>query len=316
MPKGMVSIGIEIDSQSIRAAKVRPGKSVKGSSPVISSLEEITGSFVKDEEIIDGLKTLRQKMAISSTDIVVTCVGGKQTYAVQLPFRKLPDEEMKTALKFEIRKNLSFDTSGASIEYQFLSQPAKKSDSAPVIVTAVANVLLQRYLRLFDKAGLPPSIIEVFPLTVANTLWAGKDIREPADCGKILLHIGPDFSTVVIDGNEIPFYNRTIYFSAAELFGPAPGEPLAAREIQRRIAAFTEEITRSLTYYESTYRTKTATTVTVLGSYVVPEIIAKITQDTGLTVNQLDLVNEFDAKQTTTAGKFDIAVSLGMRGWQ
>ncbi|MBN1576477.1 MAG: pilus assembly protein PilM [Chitinispirillaceae bacterium] len=316
MPKGAASVGIEIDSQSIRGAKIRPGKIGKAGGPLIAGLEELSGPFVKDAEIIDGLRTLRQKMSMSFADTLVTCVGGKQTYAAQLFFRKLPDEEMKTALKFEIRKNLSFDTAGSTVEYQILSAPAKKTDSVPVIVTSVANVLLQRHLRLFEKAGLPPFVIDVFPLTVANAFRAGRSGAESAERGAVILHIGPDFSTVVIEGNGtvIPFYNRTIYFSAAEIFDAGGKEPPAPREIERRINAFTGEISRSLAYYQNTYHTVTDTSITVLGGYALPKLLEKIVHDTGLAINRLDLVNEFDARQTAPAGKFDIAVALGMRG--
>ncbi|MBN1306859.1 MAG: pilus assembly protein PilM [Chitinispirillaceae bacterium] len=316
MPKGAAAVGIELDSRSIRGAKIGPGKTVKAGGSLIAALEELSGPFAGDEAIVDGLRRLRQKMAISFADTVVTCVGGKQTYAAQLSFRKLPDEELKTALKFEIRKNLSFDTAGSVVEYQFLSAP-KKNEPAPVIVTSVVNALLQRQLRLFEKAGLPPTIIDVFPLTVANAFRTGRAGAESPERGAVILHIGPDFSTVVIegDGSDIPFYNRTIYFSAAEIFDGGAGEPLASpREIELRINAFTAEISRSLAYYQSAYRAATDSSLTVLGGYALPELLEKVGHDTGLAVTRLDLVNEFDARQTAPPGRFDVAVTLGMRG--
>lgn len=312
MPKGAVSIGFDIDSQSIRAAKVMCTGSGKDTKVSIVSLEEITGSFVKDEDIVEGLKKLKQKISLTVADNVVTCVGGKQTYVAQLAFRKLPEEEMKTALKFEIRKNLPFDTAGASLEYQFLKQPEKKSDTAPLIVTSVATVLLQRYLRLFDKAGIQPAIIDVFPLTLANAFRACNDITSSAETSGVILHIGSDYSTVVIDGDEIPFFNRTIYFAAAQMFGNTRDENLAPKEIERMITSFTEEISRSLTYYETTYRASTPKTITVVGSYSTPELLDVIARNTRLAVNNLELVKRIDPKRAGS-DKFDIAVTLGMR---
>jgi hypothetical protein len=252
-------------------------------------------------------------MAVAFNDTVVTCVGGKQTYAAQITFKKMPDEEMRTALKYEIRKNLPFDTAGATIGYQFLAPNTKKDDLAPVIVTAVSNIILQRYLRLFEKAGLRPDIIDVFPLTIANSFHIRSERVKESDKNAIMLHIGSEFSTLVVDGAYIPFFNRTIYFSAGELFGPARSDVLAQREIDRRVAAFTEEIVRSLAFYESTYHAKSSNVITVLGNYLVPELLQKIGADTGLPVKPLELVTTIDQKRTGSDGKFDIALALGMR---
>jgi Tfp pilus assembly PilM family ATPase len=306
-----VSIGIDLDMQSIRAVKIRnTGKSTK---PVISSIEEITGMFIKDEEVIAGLKAIRQRLSVSYTDTIITNIGGKQIYAAQIAFKKMPDEEMHTALKFEIRKNIPFDTAGATINYQFISQNVKKNELSPLVVTAVSNIILQRYLRVFEKSGLKPEIIDVFPLTIANAYHIHRDTCKEAEKNGCILHIGSEFSTIVIDGENIPFFNRIIYFAANELFGPAKSDQIAQREIERRIAAFTEEIVRSLAYYETTYHAKASNILTVLGNYPVPELLQKIQSDTGLTVKLLNLIGSIDNKYASADSKFDIALVLSMR---
>jgi type IV pilus assembly protein PilM len=305
------SIGIDLDMQSIRAVKTK--NTGKNSRPVIASIEEITGTFIKDEDVIAGLKAIKQRLAVSYTDTIITCVGGKQTYAAQLAFKKMPDEEMHNALKFEIRKNIPFDTVGATINYQFLSQNVKKNDLSPLVVTAVSNIILQRYLRVFEKAGLRPEIIDVFPLTIANAYHIHRDSLRESDKNGCILHIGSEFSTIVIDGENIPFFNRTIYFAADEIFGPSKSDQIAPREIERRIAAFTEEIVRSLAYYETTYHAKASNILTVLGNFPVPDLLKKIQSDTGLTVKLLNLIGSLDNKYASADSKFDIALALSMR---
>jgi len=308
-----VSIGIDLDMQSIRAVKIKHSNAGKNDKPIICAIEEMTGTFVKDEDIIAGLKAMKQRLSVSFSDTIVTCIGGKQTYAAQIPFKKMPDDEMRTALKFEIRKNIPFDTAGATIEYQFLTQNIKKNEQAPLIVTAVSNIILQRYLRLFDKSGLRPDIIDVFPLTIANAFNIQSEKIKECEKNAIMIHIGSEFSTLVIDGINVPFFNRTIYFSAGELFGAARSDQLAQREIDRRVASFSEEIVRSLDFYESAYHAKASNVITVLGNYLVPELLQKINTDTGLAVKPLDLIKSIDDKRSGIDGKFDIALALGMR---
>ncbi len=316
--KGPVSIGIEIDSQSVRAAKMRHGKPglTNVGNPVIELLKEVPGPFITDEQIISALKTLHQQLPIGANDAVATCIGGKQVYAAQHQFRKLPDDEMKTALRFEIRKNLSFDTAGASIDYQLLEQPSRKNDLVPVIVTAVAQQQVQRYLHFFSKAGITPSVLEVFPLTVANAFLSDRNNLEKSDLGKTILHVGPDYSTLVIEGTGVPFYTRTIYFAAEELFGGAPPEDVTPEVFVHRLTTFTEEINRSLVYYESIFKTMTHSTMTILGSYPQPELLEKISGDTRLKISWLELAQKFEVKEQVPAGRYETAIALALRGME
>ncbi len=315
MPKGGAAVGVEFDSRSIRAAKVRPGK---GGMPFISGLEEIHGSFTDDNKIVEGLRTIRQKAGVSFTDVIVTCVGGRQTYAAQHFFRRLPDEELKSALKLEIRKNLSFDAAASTLEYRFLAPAQKNNDAAPVIVASASDALLQRHMQLFEKAGMPPNIIEAFPLTIANAFRASAHgALKEEECGEIIIHIGPEFTTLVIDGNtpNVPFYNRTIYFSAYEIFDKGAAEPLSPEEAEQRIGTFTAEISRSLAYYQSASRASTGTSITVLGSYTPQELLDAVSGETRLKVERLNLAAELDSRQNLSSpGRFDIAVALAMRG--
>jgi hypothetical protein len=52
----------------------------------------------------------------------------------------------------------------------------------------------------------------------------------------------------------------------------------------------------------------------VLGTYAQPQLFDKIRRDTDLAISRLDLISELDARQAAPAGKFDIAVTLGLRG--
>ena len=314
MPKGGTAVGIECDSRSLRAAKLTSGKS--GGKPAVLAVEEITGRFSKDEEIAEGLTSLRRKMGISSSDAVITCVGGKQAYTAQLSFKKMPDEEMKTALKFEIRKNLSFDTAGAAIDFQFLAEPARKNDPVPVVVTAVSQQQVQRHLLLFEKANIVPTVLEVLPLTIANAFLSDRANLEKSELGRTILHIGPEYSTLVVEGTGIPFYTRTIYFAAGELFGREQPPDMSPEEFVHRITVFSEEINRSLVYYESAFKTMTSSELTVLGPFDQPELLEKITGDTGLKLSRLELAKQFEVPEPVPAGKFETAIALALRGME
>jgi Tfp pilus assembly PilM family ATPase len=311
--KTTTNIGIEYDSLGIRAAKMNQFKSQAGVGYTLAKLEEVSGSFAKDEDLIAGLRKIRDKMSIGGDDQVVSCVSGKQVYVAQIAFRRLPHEEMINALRFEIRKNLPFEVAGSAIDYQILPDTEKKSELVQVVVTAVANILLNRQLRCFEKAGIKAYVVDVLPLAVGNAFsasWDGKSI----DGARAVMHIGPEVSTLVIEGLTVPFYHRNIYFTAAELLGPGADRNIASRERDRRMESFVDEIARSFAYYENAYHAAVEPSLALLGDFAgTVDIAQAIEAKQQITISKLNLAGKADPKSPVLPGKFDVAMALAMR---
>ena len=108
----ITSIGIEFDTMSIRAAKLNLVKSGSKTSVKVMGLSELYGDFSNDDNISGGMKKIKDKSSVTASDRVVTCLAGKQVYVAQMPFKKLADDEMKNALRIEIKKSLPFEVAG------------------------------------------------------------------------------------------------------------------------------------------------------------------------------------------------------------
>lgn len=310
--KDTKTIGIEYDNCAIRAAKLKVVPREKDVLYFIEKTAEIKGNFLKDEELVAGLKKTRETIGAGMNDQVVSCVSGKQIYTAQLPFRRLPDGEMRSALRYEIRKNLPFEVAGATIEYQFLPGADTKGDAVDVLVASVANILLTRHLKNLEKAGFKPDIIDVFPLAVANTFWEAK--RSSSIPGSaIILHIGPESCCLIIDGEASTYYHRTIYFAARELFETGTDSTVPEREKERRITGLTDELARSLSFYESNFQTASFSVAYLFGGYLQKELIEILEAKTGLRTEKINLVKTLNPELKVEDGKFDLAVSLAMR---
>jgi Tfp pilus assembly PilM family ATPase len=163
----ITSIGIEYDTMSIRAAKLNLIKSGSKTTVKVMGLSELYGDFSNDDNISGGMKKIKEKIAVNPSDRVVTCLAGKQVYVTQMPFKKLADDEMKGALRIEIKKNLPFEVAGASIDYQ-LVEDSKKDNLYQFIVTAVPSIMLTRHVNMMERLGIKPYIVDVLPLAIAN----------------------------------------------------------------------------------------------------------------------------------------------------
>ena len=306
------SIGIEYDTHGIRGARVSASKRGKYIQHSIDKLEEVRGSFIDDNSLAEGLRTIRNKLSLSSKDNVITCISGKQVYVGQVPFRLVPESEMLSALKFEIRKNLSFEVGASTLDYQILEETGGKENETTVLVVAVANLLLDKHLRILQKAGIKPTIVDVLPLAISNVFWR-ENIEKEFGTTFAMVHLSPGVCTIVFDGSDTKFYTRSIYFSAEELFGEKE-EGIAESERERRLKSFADEIKRSLSFYEKTYRLPKFSSCYLMGEYVGSDkLIDFLKEEIALETKYSEFAHAYNENIGADKGKFDIAVSLGMR---
>ena len=319
--KSINTFGIEFDALGIRAAAMNVVSDTSEGVPTspkysLHKLEEVAGPFAKDEEIVAGIKKIKEKINIGAGDQVASCVSGKQVYVSQVPFKRLPPGEMPGALKLELRKNIPFEFSGATIDYQVLPEADDKSENLQLLVTVVSHPLISKHLHILGKAGLKPAIVDALPTAIGNAFHAGAG--PDADDGKpcLIVHTGPSVCSLIIECKGKPFFHRNIYFTANELFGPLQqSNPLAEREHARRLGILTEEIVRTISYYEKTYDVSGVRNCYRLGEYTdKAELTRAITEKAGLQATNLDLCAQFNvAPAPRQPAKFALAISLAMR---
>jgi Tfp pilus assembly PilM family ATPase len=301
-------IGIEHDIQGIRAARL----STDGRGGfTVARLEEIKGDYSEDLGLLDGLRKIRGTLGVGVRDAVVACLSGKQVFASQIPFRKLGSEEMEQALRLELRKTVHFEVATSTLDYQVLDESEGSSGAESQVMVALAsNSILSRHLRLLERAGLKAVAVDVLPVAISNALWAWK-AGDAGDHPMVALHVGPQTSTIVIDGEHSPFFNRTVYFAAEEVFGPNASEADRAK----RLRSLSDEISRSLVFYEKNEQVSGFQEIVLLGEYLDKETLAQHVQNaTGLPVRKMNLAGKLSSGKEPEPGRFDLAVALALRG--
>jgi Tfp pilus assembly PilM family ATPase len=310
----LTSIGIEHDTISIRAAKLNIQTGGSRQKVVVAGLSELRGDFSTDESIAGGMKKIKEKIAVSPTDLVATTIAGKQVFVTQIPFRKLPDDEMKNALRLEIKKSISFEVAGAAIDFQMV-EGTKKGDEAQYIVTAVPSVMVSRHLNMMERLGIKPYVVDVLPLSIANAFH----LSQPSlamGLAYVVAHIGPVVTNVVICGDAgVPFFHRSIYFLCDEIFGDNErAAELSGDELNRKLSDLTDEIARSIAFYGKTYGITSIAGVFLIGDYLDnPGIVTGISGKTGVSTEVIDVFSRLKQASSAPKGKFEVAVGLAMR---
>jgi Tfp pilus assembly PilM family ATPase len=301
--------GIEHDHRAIRAARL----SMDGRGGfAIEKLEEVKGDYAEDLGLLDGFRAMRSAMGIGSRDSVVACLSGKQVFATQLAFRKLGTEEMEQALRLELRKTVHFEVATSTLDYEILDEDGGGSTGSEtqVMVALASNALLNRHLKLLEKAGLKAIAVDVLPVAMANALWAWKG-GEEGDQPLVALHIGPQVSNIVVDAEHSPFFNRNVYFAAEDVFAPEA----SAGDREKRMRSLADEISRSLIFYEKNSQVSGFQEILLLGEYLEQEqLLEQIQKTTGLPLKKMDLAAKLGSVRDPAPGRFDLAIALALRG--
>lgn len=299
------SIGLEFDHLAVRSARV--AKDSKGGYSV-ANLVDLTGDFSDDAALIEGIRQVVGQLKVGTREPLAACLLGKQISASQITFRRLPREEMESALRLEVRKSLPFEIAGASLDYHILTPETVESETIQVLVAVAGTGLLKRHLQVLEKAGLAPQWVDVLPVAIANSLWSWVGTPR-GEKPLVALHIGPQISTIVVDGIKTPFFNRSVYF-AAEDFANGNLTP----DLEKSLLALSDEVLRSLAFYEKSNFTTGFQEINLLGEYLdTPTLKERLSRQTGLPVKKMDLPKKFGMSHDKPQGRFDLAVNLAVK---
>lgn len=301
------TVGLEFDNMIIRGARLS-WSSVGGC--VVERLEQVSGDFSGEDGLAEGLRQMRGVLDIGGKESLVVGLSGKHVFAAQLPFRKLPPEEMAPALALELRKLVPFEVAGSTLDYQILSEDTSADSKVEVLVSLAGAGLVNRQLKVLERAGLHPSAVDVLPVAVANALWTWIADRRKAG-PMVAIHIGPSVSTIVIDGIRSHFFNRFIPFPADEILG-SEGQ---SADRGRKLQVFCDEVARSLSFYEKNSAPSGFTEIILLGEFTGSSALeGYLRRQTGLKIERMDLPKSLGLAHQSPPGRFDVAVTLAMRG--
>lgn len=300
------AIGLDFDHLAIRAARLaldgRGGCVVEG-------MADVTGNFTEDADLIEGLRQIKDRLKIGAKDALATCLSGKQVSVSQITFRRLPLEEMEPALRLEMRKSVPFEIAGSTMDYQILENGEAQTETIQVLVAVAGSGMLNRQLKVLEKAGLAPYTVDVLPVAAGNAMWVSVGTPKN-DSPHVAVHIGPQISTIVIDGARSPLFNRYVYFSAEDFVGKEPGSP----DVEKRIQSLVEEVSRSLAFYEKSTFATGFQEILLLGEYLdTPNFSEKLRRQTGLGVRKMDIPKKLGHSHEMPQGRFDLAVALALR---
>jgi type IV pilus assembly protein PilM len=205
LPEKNKLIGLDIGSFSIKLAELvrRQGRLV----PTKLRLQEIDPHKAGPDGQSDALKNLFRDVNTQNAriNVVVNCFQSCMKIAV-IPF--MPKSEIPQALKWEMKKFISFPVDQAIMDYEIL-QEIDEGDvkKLKIAIACCPKETIDRYLNLLKLTGVEPSLFTQHCLALRNVIAK----LHSEDKGTVaILDVGYDISELFIFENREPVFNRKL----------------------------------------------------------------------------------------------------------
>ena len=237
-------IGIDIGSQQIKIAELRPGKNglavtALGLGPTPAGV--IQNNIITDPKLMG--KAIKQLMRESGITVkrAVGCISGQNAVVVRIiEVPRMTDAELKETMKWEVERHVPFAPSETVLDYQPLTPRTLEAANGPnmeVLLAVVQQDAVNNYLDTLFAAGLDPVAIDIEPLAVSRPLLdlhEGRPVIRPQSLpGEPFLETGYAETVAIIN---LGASNTDIaVFQNGQLTFPRP-LPLAGDSLTRAIA--------------------------------------------------------------------------------
>ncbi len=244
MPAGPL-IGIDIGSQQIKIAELRPGKTgltitALGVGP--TPVGVIQNSIITDPSAMGtAIKQLMRESGIT-VKRAIGCITGQNAVVIRIiEVPRMTDAELKETMKWEVERHVPFAPSETVLDYQPLVPRTPEAASGPnmeVLLAVAQQDAVSNYIDTLFAAGLDPIAIDIEPLAISRAvldLADGRPVARPqAPVGEPAFADGGFEETVAIV--NIGAANTDIaIFQGGQLTFPR-SLPLAGDSLTRAIA--------------------------------------------------------------------------------
>lgn len=337
-------IGIDVGSSSIKLVQL---KESKGSYQLLNigimplPPEAIVDNTIMDSSSVAGvIKNLVTSLGIKVKD-VTSSISGNSVIIRKILLPAMPSEELEDQISWEAEQYIPFDIKDVNMDFQILSPDTMDPSKMNVLLVASKKEIINDYFSVFSEAGMQLSVMDVDSFAVQNAFELNHLTR--SDEILALINIGASVMNINIVNDGITLFTRDVQM----------GGNLYTEEIQKQLGmngeeaesgkmlvqesknkalmdlilkvneTITQEISRSLDFYNSTASDDRITGIFVSGGCSkVFNLINSISAKIGLpvdTINPFAKLNynekDFDSEYLQEIGPLMVVpVGLAIRG--
>jgi len=202
-------LGVDIGTSAIKLAEIAK----KGESYILKQahIVPITPGRVSSGAIIDldglasELNTIWNSLGLKTKNVAIALPGNMTILRrARLPY--VPEEEIESAIKWEIEKTLPFKVE--DIHFDYFVYEIKENESIDLIYAVAKREVIKSFQDLAQKAGLELSVLDSAYLSLANITMINYDDLEHMLF--LIFDIGAESSNLLVLKNNRIVYGRNV----------------------------------------------------------------------------------------------------------
>jgi type IV pilus assembly protein PilM len=224
-----MSVGLDIGSNTIKVVELsKEGKGWRLKASGVVGYQGKAPEHTKEDKemapVAEALKKLHKEAKISSKDTAVA-LPEAQVYTRTVKFPLLTDAEIASAVRWEAEQYIPIPVQEAIVQHSIIER-RETATPAEVLVLLVAapKVLVEKYAKAIDMAGLNLIVVETELMALVRSL-------APQDQTVLIVDFGAKSTDIAVARNGLLTFSRSIP-TAGEAFTRAVAQSLGVEEKQ------------------------------------------------------------------------------------
>lgn len=302
--------GIDIGSSSIKLIQL---KDLKGSFQLLNvgitplPPEAIVDNTIMDSSaIVSAIKNLVASLGIKVKDVVCS-ISGNSVIIRKIILPAMPPEELEDQISWEAEQYIPFDINDVNMDFQILSPDTIDPSKMNVLLVASKKDIINDYVSVFNESGLHLSVVDVDSFAVQNTFELNHDASTEEVIA--LINIGASVMNINVIKSGSTLFTRDVQMGgnlyteeiqkqmglsstvaeSLKTLARESGNPLLLEVLGKVNETITQEIRRSLDFYNSTANDDRISKIFVSGGgSKVYNLVEAIYEKTGLVVETIN----------------------------
>lgn len=229
-------VGIDIGLSAVKVALISSGKKnqfvlEKFARIPLGEAVIIEDEIQKPDEVAGAIESALKKAGVSKK---IVCLGmdGPNTMTKRLKVPSGSKEELQDNIEWEAEQYITFGIDESQVDFHII-QKLKEEDVVDVLVAAVEENVVERYLSILKSLDLVPKVVDLSILALSNMFEKINYLRleEISDEGAIVIDFGAQTTKILVYRNHAPVLTKEINL----------GGVLVTEEIQRAVGVSYEE---------------------------------------------------------------------------
>lgn len=264
-------VGVDLGKRTLKVVAVRGGKRSQLAHAAIHPIPQgaIDGGVILDPPaVIDTLRAALDHAKIRRGRTVLG-MGGRNVVVRHLKFPPMPEDELKSAVRWEAERHLPLRIEEAVLDAQVLREVTEDGQRRlEVLMAAVPERDALLYHQIATEAGLDVVAIEATSVALARILGEGGGTTAVVD-------VGPDITEIVIVSGRLPLVCRSVPIGDEGLSRSGAGQEVRAEAEPGAPPPLEDLLTglnQSIDYFEAQVRGKIDRVVLTGDGALTPEI--------------------------------------------